>query len=95
MYYSASVKMKKLEKDRVLPYCMEEPEGARRQDLPKCYKRSSTVYAIKRDLIMEDNRLYGDYIVGHIVPKEMYIDIDSELDWLKAEFMLKKLKWDM
>jgi len=90
---SHPMKMKKLEDGRVLSYCMEEPEGTRRQDLPKCYKRSSAVYVTYRDLMMEKNRFYGDFIVGHITPKEMYIDIDNELDWLKAEYMLKKLKF--
>lgn len=89
---SNPMKMKKLENDKVLPYCMEEPEGTRRQDLPKCYKRSSAVYATDRNLMMEKNKFYGDYIVGHITPKERYIDIDNELDWLKAEYMLKKMK---
>jgi len=85
------MKVKKLEGDRVLPYCLEEPEGARRQDLPIAYKRSGAVYAMRRDLIMKENRLYGDYIVGHIVPRERSIDIDTPLDWLKAEYMLADL----
>ena len=89
---SHPMKMKKLENDRVLPYCMDEPEGARRQDLPICYKRSSAVYAIKRETLMDKNRLYGDYVAGFITPKEFYIDIDNEPDWMKAEYMLKKLK---
>ena len=41
---------------------------------------------------MEKNRIYGDHIVGHIVPQERSIDIDTEYDWLHAEYMLKKLK---
>ena len=86
------MKMKKLEDNRVLPYCIEEPEGTRRQDLPKVFKRSGAVYAQKRDLLMEKNKIYGDYIAGYIVPKEMSIDIDDEYDWLRAEHMLKQLK---
>jgi CMP-N-acetylneuraminic acid synthetase len=37
------MKVKKLAGDRVLPYCIEEPEGIRRQDLPIAYKRSCAV----------------------------------------------------
>jgi CMP-N-acetylneuraminic acid synthetase len=47
---------------------------------------------MRRDLIMKDNRLYGDNIVGHIVPKERSIDIDYPLDWIQAEYMLEELK---
>jgi len=86
------MKAKRLEGNRVLPYCIEEPEGSRRQDYPVCYKRSAAVYVQKRDLVMKKNRLYGDYIVGHIVPRERSIDIDTEYDWLRAEYMLKNKK---
>jgi len=90
------MKMKKIEEKGgfkfVLPYCLEEPEGIRRQDLPVCFQRSGAVYVQTRELLLEKNRLYGDKIVGHIVPKERSIDIENELDWLRAEHMLKNLK---
>lgn len=86
------IKIKKFEGDFVKPYCIEEVEGTRRQDLPEAYKRSGTVYAMKRDLIMKDNKLYGEKIAGHIVPKERSIDIDYPLDWIIAEYMLEDLK---
>jgi len=89
---SHPMKMKKLEHNRVMPYCMEEMEGTRRQDLPPVYKRSGAVYAMRRDLIMNDARLYGDHIVGHIVPKERSVDIDHPVDWLIAEYKLDELK---
>ncbi|HEY4523106.1 MAG TPA: acylneuraminate cytidylyltransferase family protein [Candidatus Paceibacterota bacterium] len=84
-------KVKKLEGDRVLPYAIAEPEGTRRQDLPTAYRRSEAVYAMRRNLIM-GGRLYGDTIVGHVVPRERYIGIDYPLDWVKAEYMLAELK---
>jgi len=85
------IKVKKLEGDRVLPYCMPEPEGIRRQDLPPAYHRSEAVYAMRRDLVMS-GRLYGDAVVGHVVPRERYIGIDYPLDWVKAEYMLAELR---
>jgi len=60
--------------------------------LPKAYKRSSAVYVTRRKTLMEEGRLYGDYILGHIVPRERSIDIDTPLDWLKAEYMLEDLR---
>ncbi|MBI1974272.1 MAG: acylneuraminate cytidylyltransferase family protein [Candidatus Zambryskibacteria bacterium] len=86
------IKAKKLENGLVVPYCMKEPEGLRRQDFPIAYKRSGAAYAMRRDLIMKDGRLYGDRITGHIVPTERSIDIDTPLDWIKAEYMLADLK---
>jgi len=86
------VKAKKLEGDKVLPYCFSEPEGTRRQDFPAAYRRSGAVYAMKRDLLMKDNRLYGDNIVGHIVPADRSVDIDTPFEWFRAEWMLEDLK---
>lgn len=86
------IKIKKLEGNRVLAYSIPEVEGTRRQDLPIAYRRSGAVYTMRRDLIMKDSRLFGEYIVGHIVPKERSIDIDYPLDWIQAEYMLEELK---
>ena len=86
------VKAKRLDGDKVLPFCIPEPEGARRQDLPQAYRRSGAVYAMRRDLIMKDNRLYGDNIVGHVVPADRSVDIDSPFEWFRAEWMLEDLK---
>lgn len=86
------VKAKKLEGDKVLPYSIPEPEGTRRQDFPKAYRRSGAVYAMRRDTIMKDNRLYGENIVGHVVPQERSVDIDTPFEWFRAEWMLEDLR---
>ncbi len=86
------IKVKKMEGDTVLPYCGEEQIGTHRQDFPVAYKRSGAVYVTKRNLLINDNKLFGEFNVGHIVPVERSIDIDSHFDWLKAEYMLGELK---
>ncbi len=86
------VKIKKMDGNKVLPYCVLESEGVRRQDLPKAYKRSSAVYAVKRDVLINQGMIFGNDTVGHIVPGERSIDIDTEYDWIRAEYMLKKLR---
>ncbi len=86
------MKAKRLDGQNVLPYFMDEPEGRRRQDLPPAYRRSGHVYVMKRDLFMKENKLFGNHIVGHIVPQERYVDIDTEFDWVTAEYMLRKFR---
>jgi CMP-N,N'-diacetyllegionaminic acid synthase len=86
------VKAKKLEGSRVLSYCIPEKEGTRRQDLEPAYRRSGAVYTMRRDVIVQDQSLYGRHVVGHVVPAERSIDIDSPLDWVCAEWMLGDLK---
>lgn len=86
------VKAKKLEGHRLLPYSVAEVEGTRRQDLPPAYKRTSAVYVSRRDLIMNENRFYGDHVVGYVVPRDRSIDIDRPVDWIVAEYILEQLR---
>ncbi len=86
------IKAKKLEGNFVRSFCIEEPEGVRRQDLEPAYRRSGAVYAMRRNLLMRDNKLYGEKIAGYVVPRERSIDIDSMEDWNLAERMIVKLK---
>jgi CMP-N,N'-diacetyllegionaminic acid synthase len=86
------VKAKRFDGRRLLPYCLDEIEGTRRQDLVPAYKRSGAVYVSRRELLMKANRFYGEHVVGHIVPKERSVDIDTPLDWVIAEYMLAQLR---
>lgn len=86
------IKMKKIIDGKILPFSIPEPEGMRRQDFPPAYKRSGAVYVLQRKNLMEKNIQYGENLVAYIVPKERSIDIDDELDWIKAEYMIKKLR---
>lgn len=86
------IKIKKMEGDLILPYCLEEKIGMRRQEFPVAYKRSGAVYVTKCDLPIKDKKLFGNFTVGHIVPKERSIDIDTEYDWALVEYMYDKLE---
>lgn len=85
------IKVKKIEGDKVLPYYIEEKEGTRRQDLPVAYRRDGAVYCMRRDLIMKENRLYGENIVGFVTDGKRSIDIDYPIDWVQAEYMLEQM----
>ena len=85
------IKMKKLDGTKVLPYCMPEPEGSRRQDFPKVYRRSSSVYVSRRDLVINDNLFFGEKVVGYEVPIESFADIDTQQDWDEAEKKILKM----
>jgi len=86
------IKAKRLDGSLLVPYCVPEPEGIRRQELPPAYKRSGAVYASRRTLVMGAGRFYGDRIAAYVVPRERSIDIDMPLDWIMAEFMVTQLR---
>ena len=81
--------MKRIENDQLLPYCMEEIEGTRRQDyFPPAYKRVGAIYLTKRDVLMERNSIRGDIIRPYVMPPERAVGIDSELDLKMVELLM-------
>lgn len=68
------------------------PEGgkfSRRQDLPVVYRVNGAFYASRRHVIMEQERVLGEKVRGLIMTEEDSIDIDSSLDLMLAESVLK------
>jgi CMP-N-acetylneuraminic acid synthetase len=83
--------MKRIKNDRLLPFCIEEQEGTRRQDYqPPAYMRNGAIYLTRRAVLMEQNSIWGQFIRPYVMPEERSISIDSELDLKLAELMLAK-----
>lgn len=83
--------MKRIENDRLLPYCLEEKEGTRRQDLLPCaYLRNGAIYLTKRDVLIETNSIWGNSIRPYVMPEERSVNIDGELDLKLAEIMIQE-----
>lgn len=61
---------------------------SRRQDLPEAYIRDGSIYVVKRDVLMNQNSLYGQTILGYHIPESRSINIDTMDDWERAEGML-------
>jgi CMP-N-acetylneuraminic acid synthetase len=57
----------------------------RRQELPPAYHRSGSVYLVRRDVLMERGSLYGDRVVGYVLPAGRAANIDTWGDWERAE----------
>jgi CMP-N,N'-diacetyllegionaminic acid synthase len=60
----------------------------RRQELPPAYHRDGSVYATRRDVLMNQNSLYGQKLAGFIVRPEESVNIDGPADWERAETLL-------
>jgi CMP-N-acetylneuraminic acid synthetase len=83
--------MKKIENNRLLPYCIEEKEGTRRQDYdPPAYMRNGAIYLTRRHVLMEDNSIWGELIRPYVMPEERSYDIDSERDFKLAELVMRE-----
>jgi len=85
-------RIKKVENDRIVDFCVAEPMDARRQDLtPPAYIRNGSIYAMRRDVLMIQNRRYGTADSRpYVFPEERTVNIDSAADWTAAEIMLSR-----
>ena len=54
---------------------------ARRQELPKSFYRDGSVYITKKDILLNENSLYGNAITHHIMQYSPDINIDTMEDW--------------
>ena len=83
--------MKRIENDQLLPFCVDEKEGTRRQDYqPAAYMRNGAIYLTKRDVLMDRNSIWGDTIRPYIMPEERSLNIDSEMDLKLVDLILSE-----
>jgi CMP-N,N'-diacetyllegionaminic acid synthase len=88
------LRIKKIVDDRIVDFCLPEPNEARRQDLKlDAYIRNGSIYAMRRDVLMIQDRRYGTANSHpYIFPPERSINIDSLEDFYVAEYRIKNLK---
>jgi CMP-N,N'-diacetyllegionaminic acid synthase len=83
-------RMRQIVDDRLVELPVREPkEMARRQDLPPVYIRNGAIYAVKRDVVMLQNTMSGSVCRPYIMPEERSVNVDSLLDLLLAEILLR------
>lgn len=92
--------MKKIEEGRLLPYCLEEKEGTRRQDLePPAFMRNGAIYLTRRDVLMHGGQggrgsIWGETIHPLLMPAERSHSIDTEIDLRLADILLRERERD-
>jgi len=86
------IRIKKIVNDRLVDYCLPEIPETRRQDLkPDAYIRNGSIYAVKRDLLMEHNSRYGTANSRpYIFAEEKTVNVDGPIDFLIAEILIKQ-----
>jgi CMP-N-acetylneuraminic acid synthetase len=84
-------RMRQIVDDRLVELPIKEPrEMARRQDLPPVYIRNGAIYAVRRDLIIEQNSMIGAVSRPYVMPVERSVNIDSPLDLLLAQHLMRE-----
>lgn len=62
----------------------------RRQDAPPVYDVTTVAYAARPDFIMRAGSMFEGRVAAALVPEERALDIDTELDFAFAEFMMNR-----
>lgn len=84
-------RMRQIIDDRLVELPVREPkEMLRRQDLPPVYIRNGAIYAVKRNVVMLQNSMIGKVCRPYIMPDDISVNVDSKLDFLMAEILLRQ-----
>lgn len=83
------VLMKRIEGDRLVPFCVPEPEGTPRQEYePPAYMRNGALYLSRRDVVVERESIWGASVRPFVMPEERSLSIDTELHMRLADLLL-------
>ena len=66
------------------------PEGGavdRRQDLPRAYRPNGSIYAIRVEALRAQRTFYPRATAPYLMPREVSVNIDSEMDFTLAELL--------
>ena len=87
-------RMKVVKKNFIKNFCNLQSENMEpRQNLPKVYLRSGSIYLVKKDYFLKHNSLVGKKCKGIIVKGNEAINIDNQEDLEKARKVIKNRKY--
>jgi len=78
--------------DRLYPFSKKGIIIRKRQDLPDTYAVNGAVYAVRRDVLFEQNSVFGRDTRAIVMPHEESVDIDDYFDLFTAEMVLRHWK---
>ncbi len=83
------LKLKTMDGPVLRPLLEEEAGRIAAHEMPKVFVRNGSVYAGQARLA-DGGTLWDDTCVGYIMPRDRSHDINDELDWAFAEFLLER-----
>jgi len=90
------LKMWKIQNNRLAPFIPESFNGIKeaynlpRQKLPTAYIQNGSVDVIRVKTILEKNSMTGDIIIPLVMEEYESVNIDTKIDFLIAEQLMKK-----
>lgn len=84
------MKMKRFVDGWLVNYQEPPVENPPRQILPPVYMVNGAIYASRRNVLMNRSTFSGDRCLGYIMPAERSVNIDAEVDFIVAEYFLRR-----
>ena len=81
-----------LKGDRLEPVIEGGETITRRQDAPKVYRLNGAICVTRSDVLMRQNTVMGHNTGAYIMSLERSVDIDTELDFMLTELLMKEEK---
>ena len=81
------IKNNRLKKVKIL-----KKEVYSRQEAPKVYEMNASIYIWKRNFLLNSNSIFDKFTSYYEMPQSRSVDIDSNSDFLYAQFLLKNKK---
>ena len=82
----------KLSDGFVFPMFDEKYFKMRRQEIPTAYKPNGAIFISRPETLRKYKTFYSPRTLGYVMPPERSVDIDTEFDFMLAEFLLKRQK---
>lgn len=77
------------EDNRLDKFIREDVKRACRQSLPAYYRLNGAIYMAKTEAFLKQKSFLGKNGIAYIMPQRDSVDIDSSLDFLFADFLIK------
>ena len=81
----------KVENEYLKPLFGDEYFRKRRQELETVYMPNGAIYVLAPRTLYKHKSFYCDCTIPYIMPAERSIDIDTKLDFMLAELLIKKI----
>jgi CMP-N-acetylneuraminic acid synthetase len=75
-------------KDQMIA-CFPEYIGKKQHEVPKCYRANGAVCIVEVNAFLKAGTYYGKPLYTYIMPWQRGLDIDNEVDFRFAEFIIK------
>ena len=62
------------------------------QELETLYRHDGAIVFANVERFLEERKLYGSSVIPHFMPEERSVDIDTETDLRRAEFLIREVR---